>query len=238
MHPFRSGGVAIPRDNNQNIFGAVLNDSNIIIENPHQNGISMDHYQGEHNFFRKHYGKNVFGSLVPVWVYGDEPERAKLQNLLSKLKGKIEKQRQAKLEQEKRRQGGLNVKQKRLEQEKINMGNIIEKIKQEIVNCKKSSELARLNLEDSLRIVQEMFKTTQESPGQREFLLMDSLKKFQELLEQEKLELEKNWEEFEQTEMKMRQSREKLEQANSREDLENAEPKLKELLQKIKQYRE
>ncbi len=230
-------GLAIPRDNNQNIFGAVWNDSNIIIENPSQNGILIDHYQGEHNFFRKQYGKNIFGSPVPVWVYGDEPERLKLQNLLSKLKGKIEKYRQAELEQGKGKEVRLTVERKRLEQEKIKIGNSIEEIKQEIVKCKESSELARLHLKDSLRIVQEMLKTTQESPGQTESQLTESLKKFQKLLAQEKLEFEKNWEEFEQAEVKMKQSREKLEQANSREELENAEPRLKELLEKMKQYR-
>lgn len=237
-------GIAKPLNGDPNVFGTLWEESNIIVKNPYTDSITIDHYQGEHDLLGKQYGKNVFGVPVPVWVYGDNPERMRLQNLVDELQDKLKKWRQADLEQERLKQGNVEVKpeqlkleMERLEQEKTVVRNILEEIKQEVFICRKNFIRASLVIEDSMKIVQETSKMVQQKFGSGEPKLIENLKKFQSLLDLEKLELEKNRQEFEQAELKIKRSQKILNQAKSRREIENAKPKFKELLEKIRYYR-
>ncbi|WP_290763051.1 hypothetical protein [Halanaerobium sp.] len=72
-------------------YGTLLDESNIYIINYNQDKLKDNFYLSKgHYLIEKRMGKNYFGQNVPVWIYGDKPEKlSKIEKRLSEINEQI-----------------------------------------------------------------------------------------------------------------------------------------------------
>ncbi|MCX6174528.1 MAG: hypothetical protein NTZ27_07260 [Ignavibacteriales bacterium] len=89
-------GIAYPVNQDFNTYGSLIQNGNIIVQNPLKSNMQYNYYtEGEHYFIEKRYSKNTFGGDVVVFVFGDIPDKEasvkmeNLRNAISTLKSEI-----------------------------------------------------------------------------------------------------------------------------------------------------
>lgn len=71
-------GLSVPPNLDANVFGALLQSGNIVVQNMDPKGLMGGRfYRGEHYFVEKRTAKNGFGTDVPVYVFGDAPQKVR-----------------------------------------------------------------------------------------------------------------------------------------------------------------
>ncbi|MCF8009518.1 MAG: hypothetical protein K9K32_07100 [Halanaerobiales bacterium] len=86
-------GKAIPANRDYNTYGTLIDNSNIIVKNYYKDGFRIDFYNGGYHFLLgKEKGESSTGQTVPIWVYGDKPEKLKdVEEELNSIKKDIKK---------------------------------------------------------------------------------------------------------------------------------------------------
>ncbi|MGM0603986.1 MAG: hypothetical protein ACQESS_11835 [Bacillota bacterium] len=84
-------GKAIPLNAPPNVYGTLLDDSNIYVVDYDKNNINVNFYAAQGKYLlKKTTGKGNFGQDVPVWIYGDMPEELRnIENELMKINAEI-----------------------------------------------------------------------------------------------------------------------------------------------------
>ncbi|RCW84246.1 hypothetical protein DER71_11451 [Halanaerobium sp. DL-01] len=84
-------GKAIPLNAPPNVYGTLLDDSNIYVVDYDKNNINANFYAAQGKYLlKKTTGKGNLGQNVPVWIYGDMPEELKnIENELMKINVEI-----------------------------------------------------------------------------------------------------------------------------------------------------
>lgn len=86
-------GRASPVNAVLSTYGSLLEESNIYIINYNQDKLKDNFYLSKgHYLIEKRMGENYFGQNVPVWIYGDKPEKlSEIEKRLSEIKEQIKR---------------------------------------------------------------------------------------------------------------------------------------------------